>query len=160
MKKTNLIFLLLILSVSVISFAFGGFGMQLSSSWRKNNFSCDANVVMVNQDYRLTMAITYFIESEHGIAVLKGELAKGENSYHLSRKTYFNTNNFQNLTNLTSTLSIKTPADNVPNTELQKILPPFYLDKDKKLDFRIYPQGWRGYVFSTGYVPAFYCTRY
>lgn len=127
--------------------------------WREEHFVCDTNLVVEKEDKSLSVAISYFINGSSGIAVLKGNLKVNDKGYSISRRSYFTLEKEQGLIHVKSTLAAATPADNAPLSELDKVLPQFYLKKDKKMDFSIYYQGWGGYIFSTGYVPSFYCKR-
>lgn len=122
-------------------------------------FSCDAKVVVVNGVSNLSLATSYFFEGDKGLVVFKGRMQQGEKIYNLSRKVLFNINSLQNISTLTSTQVDTSPADNTPEELLQLMLPAFFYHPKNNMEYTIYHQGWNGYIFSTGYVPLFYCRR-
>lgn len=137
----------------------GGFLSSVFFEWRESNLVCDTNLVVDRENKSLSVAISYFIKGASGIAVLKGNLKTQNKDYSVSRRSYFTLKKEQGLVHVKSTLSTTTPADSAPLSELEKLLPQFYLKSDKNMDFKIYYQGFNGYIFSTGYVPSFYCKR-
>lgn len=152
----KIIFIALLL---ILAGMLGKFVMLAITDWRDSHFECNAKLVVKKQNSVLSVVITYFMDKDHGIAVLKGELTKDDQMYSVSRKSHFLFDKTQNLTHVKSTLAIDTPADNAPLKELKELLPLFYLQSNIQMEFGIYPQGWNGYIFTTGYVPSFYCRR-
>ncbi|ELW9553339.1 hypothetical protein SIP08_004949 [Klebsiella aerogenes] len=126
---------------------------------RDTYFSCDAKIVVANGINTLALATTYFFEGNKGLVIFKGRLQLGDNSYNVSRKVLFNTNSLQNMSTLTSTQVDTSPADNTPTELLQLMLPAFFYQKNNNMEYTIYHQGWNDFIFSTGYVPLFYCRR-
>lgn len=143
----------------LLAIVLGKFLTLAITHWRDNHFECDATLVVKKENSTLSVVITYFMNKDHGISVLKGELVKDGQIYSVSRKSHFLFEKSQNLTYVKSTLAVDTPGDNAPLEELKKLLPLFYLQSNIQMEFGIYAQGWNGYIFTTGYVPSFYCRR-
>lgn len=159
--KSKSIFIILI---AIILFSFsamiGSFLIRGFKSWRDMNFICDANLNVHQKDMNLTVIISYYINNNSGYTMIKGKLNKNGHIYYVSRKNTFKFHKNQNLIFAESISVDKSPGDNAESADLERILPPFYIIKNKKFEFSIYHQGWNGYIFSTGYVPSFYCNRY
>ncbi|MFV8981029.1 hypothetical protein [Serratia fonticola] len=127
--------------------------------WRDTHFSCDAKLIVKKEGETVSLAMTYFLNGDNGFVVIKGQLNKEQRQYNVSRKTYFIMRKTGHLLHVKSTLAVKTPADSALMSDLKNVLPVFYLDKDMRMEMAVDRQGWNGYLFSTGYVPSFYCRR-
>ncbi|MFI8416172.1 hypothetical protein ACQKDS_06895 [Serratia sp. NPDC078593] len=127
--------------------------------YQRTHLNCDAMLVVSKDDAELSLALNYTLRGDSGIATLKGTLKKGSQITNISRKNYFAFSQEKNFYHLTSLSTVVSPADNSDTQELMRYLPRFYLQKGLKFDFIIKPVAKEGYIFSTGYVPSFYCTR-
>ena len=127
--------------------------------WRDAHFSCDTTLIVKKEDSEISLVMTYFLNGDNGFVVIKGQLEKEKRQYNVSRKTYFSMHKTGHLLHVKSTLTVKTPADDALMPDLKDILPVFYLEKDIRMEIAVDRQGWNGYLFSTGYVPSFYCKR-
>ncbi len=156
-------FFSLCIYVAAISIMFIMLGKWLLTGigyWRDTHFSCDTKLIVKKKDDTISLVMTYFLNGDNGFVVIKGQLEREKRQYNVSRKTYFSMRKTGDLLRVKSTLTIKTPAgDNALMSDLKNILPAFYLEKDMILEITVEPQGWNGYLFSTGYVPSFYCRR-
>ncbi|WP_261289093.1 hypothetical protein [Serratia fonticola] len=155
-------FFSLCIYAAAISIIFIMLGMWLLTGigyWRDTHFSCDTMLIVKKKDDAVSLAMTYFLNGDNGFVVIKGKLDKEKSQYNVSRKTYFIVRKTGELLHVKSILTVKTPADNALMPDLKDILPVFYLEKDIKMEITVEPQGWNGYLFSTGYVPSFYCRR-
>lgn len=126
---------------------------------RHTHFSCDAILQVHKEDVELSLALNYSFQGDNGIAVLKGTLKQGTKVTNVSRKNYFTFMYENGFYHLKSTSAIISPADNSDTEEVARYLPRFYLQQGMIFDFEAYPIGREGFVFSTGYVPSFFCAR-
>lgn len=143
----------------VFSFAIGFILIKGMHHWRDNNFICDTKFIVKKSDYKLSIIMSYYIKQNREHVIFKGTMDYKGEKFNVSRKNTFVFSKSQNLLYATSTSADKTPADNVSSNLLMGVIPDFYIQKNKKIEFKIYRQGWNGYIFSTGYVPSFYCKR-
>lgn len=105
------------------------------------------------------MMWSYTFQGDNDIAILKGTLKQGAKATHVSRKNDFTFMHENGFYHLKSTSAIISPADNSDTEEVARYLPRFYLHQGMIFDFEAYPIGREGFVFSTGYVPSFFCAR-
>ena len=117
-------------------------------------------MVILSEKDTLSLSISYILDGNKGLVIMQGRLDDEKKRYNVSRKSYFSIKRNRNIIQAQSYLSIQDITDNSPTEKLQKLLPPFYLSKDITMEFYMYHQGWNGYIFSTGYVPVFYCKRH
>jgi hypothetical protein len=122
-------------------------------------FSCDTVMVVRKDNAELALAMNYIFRNDNGIVVLKGTLKQGNKITDVSRKNYFAFTHEKGLYHLKSSLTVTSPADNTKTEELANYLPKFYLQEGLQTDFIVHHIDSTGYVFSTGYVPSFYCKR-
>jgi|GEM_PF-4679482 len=141
-------------------FMVGLFFIKGVLTWRNSSFVCDTNFIAQREDTKLSVVMSYYMKKDHGYTIIKGTLFHDGKEYNISRKNIFTFHTSQNLVYATSISVDKTPADNVTPAVLRGIIPDFYFINNKEIQFSIYYQGWDGYIFSTGYVPSFYCKRY
>lgn len=147
-------------SIAIIFFIIGLTLVTSIQFWKNDNFVCDANLIVQKKSTKLSVVMSYYMNGERGYTIIKGFLNKDGDTFNISRKNTFNFRTSQNLVYAISTSVDKTPADNAPSELLKDIIPEFYFVNDKKIEFSIYHQGEGGYIFSTGFVPSFYCKRY
>jgi hypothetical protein len=135
-------------------------GRYLSNAfidWRQSNLACDAAFVVHGKKQRLSLMLRYVISGRQGIVTMKGQLEKDGEMTSVSRKSYFKIQRSHNRILATARRSLIMPGDRASEQALAQLLPAFYLRNDLKIEFSIYPQRPGGYIFSTGYVPSFYC---
>lgn len=159
MKNNKLINSLLILIAIPVSFFLGKLVVLPYKDWSDVHFNCDANFAVIKKDKRLSIIISYNFTGDYGIATMKGILKENDNSYSVSRKSYFSIKRTSNLYSLYSKEISISPADNTPEEQLLDMLPQFYIQSQKRLDFSIYPDGDNGLIFTTGYIPSFLCKK-
>ncbi|MCR1577044.1 MAG: hypothetical protein NQ108_21905 [Klebsiella aerogenes] len=160
MKKNNSIILFSTSLIFILSVIAGKLIMSGINKYRETHFSCDANVVVLNKNNKLTMITTYFFEGDHGFVIIKGNLNHDDKTYNVSRKALFSIEKLQTVLSLNSTHVDISPGDNAPSELIEQILPSFFYKTNKTFEYSIYPRGWDGLVFSTGYIPLFYCHRF
>ncbi|CAI1011029.1 hypothetical protein [Serratia fonticola] len=132
---------------------------QLYTQHQHTHFNCDAILQVYKDDVVLSLAFNYQFQGDSGIAILKGTLKQGAKITNVSRKNHFTFDYENGFYHLKSTSVIVSPADNSDTEEVAHYLPRFYLQPGMIFDFSVYPIGSKGVVFSTGYVPSFYCAR-
>lgn len=132
---------------------------QLYTQYRHTHFNCDAILQVYKDDVVLSLAFSYQFQGDNGIAIMKGTLKQGAKVTNVSRKNHFTFDYENGFYHLKSTSAIVSPADNSDTEEVARYLPRFYLQQGMIFDFSVYPIGRKGFVFSTGYVPSFYCAR-
>jgi hypothetical protein len=148
------------LAVSIVFIMLGKWLLTGVGYWRDAHFSCDTKLIIKKKDDTVSLVMTYFLNGDNGFVVIKGQLERENRQYNVSRQTYFTMRKTGDLLHVKSTLTIKTPAgDDALTSDLKNILPAFYLEKDMILEITVDQQGWNGYLFSTGYIPSFYCRR-
>lgn len=132
---------------------------QLYTQYRHTHFSCDAILQVHKDDVILSLAFSYTFQGDNGIAIVEGTLKQGTKVTNVSRKNHFTFDYENGFYHLKSTSAIVSPADNSDTEEVAHYLPRFYLQQGMIFDFSGYPIGRKGVVFSTGYVPSFFCAR-
>jgi hypothetical protein len=157
MNKTRLLGVFTLLSSLSFLLAMGAY--RLYVQYQQTHFSCDTMLVVHKDNAELALVINFIFQGNNGIAFLKGSLKQGDKVTSLSRKNYFSFKHKKELYHLKSVSTVTSPADNSNTEEIAHYLPRFYLQQGLKFDFSVYPAGREGYVFSTGYVPSFYCSR-
>ncbi|MFV8867054.1 hypothetical protein [Serratia fonticola] len=130
-----------------------------SKYYQGRYFNCESDLVIHAKDARLEMSLAYYLQGDSGMALLKGTIIKGDKIASVSRKNYFKINrNNAGYLHLVTTQAISSPSDESLTTDLNLYLPNFYSMKDASMDYFIHKQG-EAYVFSTGYMPSFYCVK-
>lgn len=132
--------------------------LSLYSSSQEINLNCSANLSVIRNDSRLSIAIKYYINGDSGIINYQGILDDGKDIYDVSRTAYFTVSNFTKMVNIRTNEITVSPADDTPDSKIKNLLPAAYLLKDQNLKFEIYKQKNSSYLFSTGYIPSFYCS--
>lgn len=156
-KKKRLLMLVTLLSLVCGTLIFSVISFYKERSYKV--FSCDTVMVVRKSNVELALAINYLFRNDNGIVVLKGTLKQGDKVTNVSRKNYFTFTHERGLYHLKSSLTVTSPADDSQTEAVANVLPKFYLQKGLQTDFMIYRVDNTGYVFSTGYVPSFYCQR-
>lgn len=157
MNKSSLFYLFALLSGLCFLLVEGA--RHLYSQYQQTHFSCDTMLVVHHEEAELALAIGFIFRGNNGIVSLKGTLHQGSRVTNVSRKSYFTFNQSKGFYQLNSILAVTTPADNSKAKDIAHYLPPFYLQKGLKFEFMVYPVDKQGFVFSTGYVPSFYCSQ-
>lgn len=154
MKKNFFI----LLAVSAFLSITIGVGIALSiKMWSQNHFSCNSNFVVIKENKKLSIMVFYNFFGDNGMVSIKGNLKENEETYSVSRTSYFSLSLNNGLYNAFSNSIAVSPADTASIILLSEMLPPFYIKKNNKLDFTISRDGFDGYIFSTGFLPSFYC---
>ncbi|NBJ37181.1 hypothetical protein GE191_26390 [Serratia fonticola] len=157
MNKPLRLRLFALLSLLLLLLVMGAY--RLYAQYQQTHFNCDAMLRVHKDNAELALVIHFTFQGNNGIAFLKGTLKQDEEITNISRKNYFNFNKKDELYHLKSISTVTSPADNSSAEEVARYLPRFYLQQGLKFDFSLYPAGWAGNIFSTGYVPSFYCSR-
>lgn len=127
--------------------------------YHKRYFNCEANLIVHAKDARLNMSLAFYLQGDSGMAILKGTMTKNNRITRISRKNYFKINrNSAGYLNLVTTQAISSPSDEALTTDINHYLPGFYSMKDASMDYFVHKQG-DAFVFSTGYMPSFYCVK-
>lgn len=155
MKKAltymNIILVLLALLIIILAIGY--------NSYHRDYYTCESDLIIHAQDARIEASVTYYFQGKKGVSLLKGAIIKGEKVTTISRKNHFRINkNDKGYLHLVTTQTLTAPSDEAAVQDLQRYLPDFYFTKNASRDFVIHKQG-DGLVFSTGYMPAFYCVK-
>ncbi|AKG69056.1 hypothetical protein [Serratia fonticola] len=127
--------------------------------YHERYFNCEANLIVHAKDARLDMSLAFYLQGDSGMAILKGTITKDNRVTSISRKNYFKINrNSAGYLNLVTTQAISSPSDEALTTDINHYLPDFYSMKDASMDYFVHKQG-DAFVFSTGYLPSFYCVK-
>lgn len=124
---------------------------------------CSASVITYNNDLHanLTIDFMYTLEKKTGVVVLNGEYYKNNALVGAIRRdvSYIWTEN-KDVFHFTSVKVNKIIDDKaVPDEELSKVLPDFYVYPDKSISYSILPQGKHSFMFTVGKRPIFVCSR-
>lgn len=123
---------------------------------------CTATINMYYPEHRahLTLDVVAIDSSKTGVMTLGGYVIKDNIRKNVRRDIYFSWENHEDNYRLVSD-HIKTVVaiDNVDEGVLDKILPPFFVYKDKKIFFTIKHQINGGYMFSIQERPVFFCSQ-
>ncbi len=153
----------ILLIACVVSFSLSFYAIRQINSyiehWNRSYLNCDTKFVIVDGENVLSIAMSYFFSGNEGLLVYKGRFTFRDKSYNVSRNIAFKVLKWKDLIRVESTSTGKTPVDNTPDNILDEILPSFYVRNNATMEFRIYSIAQDGYVFSTGYVPSFYCLK-
>lgn len=125
--------------------------------WKISHLTCDTHLSVIRDNARLSLMIKYYLDGKRGVVNYQGVLEDGERTYNVSRAVYLSVSEYKNMVTVKSKEITVSPADNTPLQKLQGMFPAAYLEKNKNLKFEVYPQASEGYIFSTGYIPSFYC---
>lgn len=127
--------------------------------YHERYFNCEANLIVHAKDARLDMSLAFYLQGDSGMAILKGTITKDNRVTSISRKNYFKINrNSAGYLNLVTTQAISSPSDEALTTDINHYPPDFYSMKDASMDYFVHKQG-DAFVFSTGYLPSFYCVK-
>lgn len=119
---------------------------------------CHSNVRVFNSEGEIQVLFSYSMKNGSGVANVSGTFYGQESvTGSISRTVTFNYKKSNNIYTLHSTNVAQSSLDKFDNEFLNHYLPKFYLYKDVPLIITVTPQTQRGWVFSTGKVPSFYC---
>lgn len=158
MKKRALICFFLFILGGVVSAIYNVIAKEMN-----DKEACLASVIVYNNDSHanLTIDFMYTQEKKTGVIVLNGEYYKNNALVGVIRRdiSYVWTEN-KDIFHFTSVKVNKIIDDKtVPDEELSKVLPDFYVYPDKSISYSILPQGKHSFMFTVGKRPIFVCSR-
>lgn len=151
--KTRLIIILvLVLALSLA--ATSGF-----IYWRNTHYVCYSSLLVDSHQSQAALMLAFVIKGDVGTVMLKGNVRGNGQTYSVSRTEDFSITRSENWYQVRSIKLDKSPADNVPTELITHLLPEFYNHTNSLFEFTVTPQGWNGFIYSTGVIPSFYCRR-
>lgn len=129
----------------------------------ENTEACSASIVVYHEDIRanLTMDFMYTMKKQTGVIALSGAYYKNDKLAGVIRRdvSYVWTENKDSFHFTSVNIHDINGQQTAPNEIMNEILPDFFLYPKKNLNYSITQQGPRGFMFSVGKRPIFYCSR-
>ena len=129
---------------------------------KQNTEACSVSVVVYNEDARanLTLDFMYTMQKQTGVIALSGTYFKNEKAIASIRRdvSYIWTENKDSF-QFTSVKIHEVNEDSLPDNVLGDVLPDFFIYPNHKLIYTILKQGPRGFLFTVGKRPIFFCSR-
>jgi hypothetical protein len=124
--------------------------------------ACSASVVVFYENVRanLTLDFMYTLEKKTGVVAVNGTLYKDDKLSGAIRRdvSYVWTENKDSF-HFTSVSIHKINDESLSDEIIADVLPDFYIYPNKKLNYTILKQGPKGFLFSVGKRPVFFCSR-
>ncbi|MCU6252579.1 hypothetical protein KWH86_19540 [Enterobacter cloacae] len=129
---------------------------------KQNTEACSVSVVVYHEDARanLTLDFMYTMQKQTGVIALSGTYFKNEKAIASIRRdvSYIWTENKDSF-QFTSVKIHEVNEDSLPDNVLGDVLPDFFIYPNHKLNYTILKQGPRGFLFTVGKRPIFFCSR-
>lgn len=123
--------------------------------------SCTASLVIFQNSERVnvTMDYTYSLKKRTGQVALSGTFSSNEKVMGVIRRdvSYTWTENKDSFQFMSKHVNKSTGYGTAPDEYLSRFLPDFYVYPGKSINFTINNQGSKGYIFSVGKRPVFFC---
>lgn len=123
--------------------------------------SCTASLVIFQNGERvnLTMDYTYFLKKRTGLVALSGTFSSNDKVMGVIRRdvSYTWTENKDSFIFVSNHVDKSTGYGTAKDEYLSRFLPDFYVYPGKSIHFTINNQGRKGYIFSVGKRPVFFC---
>ncbi|HFF9684893.1 hypothetical protein [Enterobacter cloacae] len=136
--------------------------LSLSLRKKQNTEACSVSVVVYHEDARanLTLDFMYTMQKQTGVIALSGTYFKNEKAIASIRRdvSYIWTENKDSF-QFTSVKIHEVNEDSLPDNVLGDVLPDFFIYPNHKLNYTILKQGPRGFLFTVGKRPIFFCSR-
>lgn len=137
--------------------------LSLSLRKKQNTEACSVSVVVYHEDARanLTLDFMYTMQKQTGVIALSGTYFKNEKAIASIRRdvSYIWTENKDSF-QFTSVKIHEVNEDSLPDNVLGDVLPDFFIYPNHKLNYTILKQGPRGFLFTVGKRPIFFCSRW
>ena len=157
-KATVLLFLVFFLAGALAAWLY-----RLHHQNSENTEACSASIVVYHEDIRanLTMDFMYTMKKQTGVIALSGAYYKNDKLAGVIRRdvSYVWTENKDSFHFTSVNIHDINGQQTAPNEIMNEILPDFFLYPKKNLNYSITQQGPRGFMFSVGKRPIFYCSR-
>lgn len=126
-----------------------------------DKFFCDSTFILHKNGYKMPILISYYFQGKTGMVMINGALYMPDGEIvHIDRKTVFTYHKSGNMYFLESISSHSIiPEEMKAKKVLATMLPLFYLRSEINYSINIYPQAFRGWIFSSERVPNFYCIK-
>ncbi|MGG7955213.1 hypothetical protein PGN61_23175 [Klebsiella aerogenes] len=154
-KKTLLI-------VAAISFLMMLSGMCYIYSENRYEINCNSNFTVVNHLDKNKVLHLRARYNEFGNELrvrFEGVMLYGDVETSVSRIITFKTRKIGGIIYLKTLSVLISNADHTDGSILEEMLPVFYSKENTEGSFYLYKQDNGDYVFATGSVPSFYCSR-
>ncbi|HGK4757392.1 hypothetical protein [Enterobacter cloacae] len=129
---------------------------------KQNTEACSVSVVVYHEDARanLTLDFMYTMQKQTGVIALSGTYFKNDKAIASIRRdvSYLWTENKDSF-QFTSVKIHEVNEDSLPDNVLGDVLPDFFIYPNHKLNYTILKQGPRGFLFTVGKRPIFFCSR-
>jgi hypothetical protein len=150
-KKTILLFTILVM------LAISPCVVDLIMIYRADHFSCRGKIDFSDNKRDYTVQVKYIFNGGRGEVTTLGEYSdRWLRNRRISQQLLFDyTHNGDELVMLSTNSALSDEQARM----LDKLVPDFYLYKDRGFRIRIFRQGDSGYVFTTYDIPVFICTK-
>ena len=157
-KKSTAILCLVLFAVGALTSWLYHYHLEI----KQNTEACSVSVVVYHEDARanLTLDFMYTMQKQTGVIALSGTYFKNDKAIASIRRdvSYIWTENKDSF-QFTSVKIHEVNEDSLPDNVLGDVLPDFFIYPNHKLIYTILKQGPRGFLFTVGKRPIFFCSR-
>lgn len=130
---------------------------------RENTEACSASIVVYHEDARahITLDFMYSMKTQTGIVAVSGTYYENDKVTGVIRRdvSYVWTENKDSFHFTSLNILHVNDDESLPNDVISDVLPDFFVYPNKKLNYSITKQGPKGFMFSVGKRPIFFCAR-
>lgn len=139
------------------------------SAWFLTNRSmhdtqvCSATIFIYKDDIRanLTLDFMYTLQKKTGVVAVSGTYAQGDKTIGAIRRdvSYSWEENNDTFHFLSQKVTKIYDGESLPDEKISEILPDFFVYPDSTVHYSIINQGDKGFMFTVGKRPVFFCSR-
>ncbi|MBT1885902.1 hypothetical protein [Enterobacter mori] len=129
----------------------------------ENTEACSASIVVYHENARanITLDFMYTMKTQTGIVAVSGTYYKNDKVAGVIRRdvSYVWTENKDSFHFTSLNIQHVNDDESLPNDVISDVLPDFFVYPNKKMNYSITKQGPKGFMFSVGKRPIFFCAR-
>ena len=129
----------------------------------ENTEACSASIVVYHEDVRahITLDFMYTLQKQTGIVAVSGTYYKNDKVAGIIRRdvSYVWTENKDSFHFTSINIHHVNDDESLSSEVISDVLPDFFVYPNKKMNYSITKQGSRGFMFSVGKRPIFFCAR-
>lgn len=124
---------------------------------------CSTSIIVYYKDIRanLTLDFMYTLKKQAGIVAVSGTYAKNDRVIGVIRRdvSYIWTENKDSFHFFSVKVNKLANNESISDDAISEVLPDFYVYPEKSINYSILTQGQKGFMFTVGKRPIFFCAR-